>query len=244
MRPRLADLFRRPIAHRGLWSPSGPPENSLAAFRAAAGAGYAIELDVRLSADGVPVVFHDADLKRMTGQAGDPSALTARELAHLSLAGSDQTIPTLTEALDAVGTGVAVFVELKSTPVQEGALETRTARLAATHRGPVALISFNPTALAVAAEAAPGVPRGLTGSDHVTHAAHVVARGGFAPFSAADLEHAQPDFLLPGKTLLAREGRALRRFGLPLVTWTLRASTEVRDLAPLCDAWMFEGFAA
>ena len=43
-------LFHPPIAHRGLWSPDGPPENSLGAFQAACAAGYGIELDIQLSA--------------------------------------------------------------------------------------------------------------------------------------------------------------------------------------------------
>ena len=60
-------LFAPPIAHRGLWRPDGYPENSLGAFQAACQAGYGIELDVQISADGEAVVFHDGALKRMTG---------------------------------------------------------------------------------------------------------------------------------------------------------------------------------
>ena len=63
-------LFHPPIAHRGLWSPDGPPENSLGAFQAACAAGYGIELDVQLSADGEAVVFHDDKLERMAGARG------------------------------------------------------------------------------------------------------------------------------------------------------------------------------
>ena len=55
-------LFAPAIAHRGLWTPDGPPENSLAAFQGACAAGYGIELDVQLSADGEAMVFHDEDL--------------------------------------------------------------------------------------------------------------------------------------------------------------------------------------
>ena len=80
---------RGPIAHRGLHSP-GVPENSLAAFRAACDAGYAIELDVQPSADGVAMAFHDATLDRMTGAAGPVDALTAEALGHLRLAGSGE----------------------------------------------------------------------------------------------------------------------------------------------------------
>ncbi|HEY5107000.1 MAG TPA: glycerophosphodiester phosphodiesterase family protein, partial [Caulobacteraceae bacterium] len=80
-------LFSPPIAHRGLWSPGGAPENSLGAFQAACAAGYDIELDVRLTRDGEAVVFHDAKLGRMTGAAGRIGDHSADELAALRLAG-------------------------------------------------------------------------------------------------------------------------------------------------------------
>lgn len=71
-------LFAPPVAHRGLWSPHGAPENSLAGFQAACAAGYGIELDVQLSADGEAMVFHDDTLARLTGRrAGWPSARPA-----------------------------------------------------------------------------------------------------------------------------------------------------------------------
>ena len=55
-------------AHRGLFDNEGDvPENSLAAFKKAVDEGYGIELDVQLSKDKVPVVFHDAGLYRMCG---------------------------------------------------------------------------------------------------------------------------------------------------------------------------------
>ena len=62
--PLLGVLY----AHRGLFdNDTDAPENSLPAFRRAIEAGYGIELDVQLSKDGVPVVFHDASLERMCG---------------------------------------------------------------------------------------------------------------------------------------------------------------------------------
>ena len=56
------------IAHRGLYDAAqGIPENSLAAFRAAAEGGYGAELDTRLTKDGVVVVSHDSNIRRITG---------------------------------------------------------------------------------------------------------------------------------------------------------------------------------
>ena len=66
MSERFFDVSGYAYAHRGLWG-GHTPENSLAAFEAARAAGVGVELDVRLTADGVPVVFHDAGLERMCG---------------------------------------------------------------------------------------------------------------------------------------------------------------------------------
>src|SRR5271167_829930 len=92
-------LFGPPIAHRGLWSLGGPPENSLGAFQAACAAGYGVELDVQLSADGEAVVFHDATLKRMTGRQGRVADYTAADLGEMRLVDGEETIPTLADTL-------------------------------------------------------------------------------------------------------------------------------------------------
>src|SRR5207302_812759 len=91
---QVHELLARPFAHRGLHS-DGCPENSLPAFDAAIHAGFGIELDVRLSADGAPVVFHDADLGRLCGVDARVSQLPVRELCRTRVAGSTDTIPTL-----------------------------------------------------------------------------------------------------------------------------------------------------
>ena len=83
-------------AHRGLFdNETDAPENSLNAIRKAMKAGYGIEFDVQLSKDNVPVVFHDASLKRMCGVDGNVWDYTLLELQNLKLANSNQTIPTL-----------------------------------------------------------------------------------------------------------------------------------------------------
>jgi glycerophosphoryl diester phosphodiesterase len=137
-------LFAPAVAHRGLWSPDGAPENSLGAFQAACQAGYGVELDVQLSADGEAMVFHDDDLERMTGVAGRLSDRTAAELAELRLAGSDERIPTLAETLRLVGRRALVHVELKTPYGRVGPLEQRTHEIIIDHAGPVCVIGFNP----------------------------------------------------------------------------------------------------
>lgn len=131
-----------PLAHRGLHEP-GVPENSLPAFRAAAAAGYGVELDVYLSRDDVPVVVHDASLGRMTGTDVRIGQLTVAQLAEVRLEGTDAHIPTLAEAL-AVLREVPVMVEVKQPWIRPGKLENRTAAVLDTHDGPCCVASFNP----------------------------------------------------------------------------------------------------
>ena len=110
-------LGQTAFAHRGLWAPDGAPENSIAAFQAAATAGVGIELDVQLTKDGVPVVFHDPALERMTDATGPVWERTAEDLATLTLAGTSERIPTLSEVARALPAGTPVLVELKASPV-------------------------------------------------------------------------------------------------------------------------------
>ncbi|MCL2069645.1 MAG: hypothetical protein FWH19_01490 [Treponema sp.] len=99
-------------AHRGLHS-EDLPENSLGAFAAARKGGYGAELDVHLSKDGQAVVFHDDDLKRACGIDRPLSDLSWEELSALSLFGTKERIPLLSDVLGVLG-DTPVIVEIKS----------------------------------------------------------------------------------------------------------------------------------
>jgi glycerophosphoryl diester phosphodiesterase len=235
-------LFAPPVAHRGLWSPDGAPENSLAGFQAACAAGYGIELDVQLSADGEAMVFHDDRLARLTGADGRLAERTTAELAELRLAGTDERIPTLQETLALVGRRALVLIELKTLAGAVGPLEQRVHEIIVDHAGPVAVIGFNPYSHAWFAERHPDVLRGLdsyaygdaTWMDAETRAAF------------ARLEHvaiARPHFLALGLDMLPSEAAARRRAeGMPVVAWTVRAPDQWTALAGACDNLIFEGF--
>ena len=101
------------FAHRGLHG-ADRPENSLAAFTAAAARGLGMECDVQLTADDEAVVFHDFTLDRMTGQRGAVVERTAAALSAIPLAGGGETIPSLRALLDVVAGRVPLLIELKS----------------------------------------------------------------------------------------------------------------------------------
>ena len=144
------------LAHRGDWRTA--PENTLAAMRAALAnpACDGLELDVRGSREGIPILLHDATLDRVQGRPGRPEELPIDDLAEAG-------IPTLADMLAAVGTRPFVDVELKGAPVPsvipvlEGARGTGLARTVVT--------SFEPTTLAWVGDHRPGWPRWLNAMD-------------------------------------------------------------------------------
>jgi glycerophosphoryl diester phosphodiesterase len=121
----LLDLSARPIiAHRG--ASGSAPENTIAAFELAVAHGAdAIELDVRLTADRVPVVLHDATLDRTTSGRGPLGTLTLEQVRGLDAAvrfpafrGLGVTVPTLAEVLRATP-DIPVLLEIKEPAAQE-----------------------------------------------------------------------------------------------------------------------------
>ncbi|MBL8772814.1 MAG: glycerophosphodiester phosphodiesterase [Phenylobacterium sp.] len=235
-------LFHPPIAHRGLWSPDGPPENSLGAFQAACAAGYGIELDVQLSADGEAVVFHDDRLKRMTGRDGRIRDYTAADLAEIRLAGTDERIPTLLETLALVGRRAMVHVELKTPFGEVGPLEQRVHEVIGDHNGPLCVIGFNPYSHAWFAERYPGVLRGLD-SWSWDRPADMAAdqRRAYRDLEQVDL--ARPHFLALGLDVLPHPRAAqLRAQGMPVVAWTVREPAQWDAVRDSCDNLIFEGF--
>lgn len=164
-RKKAVQPFLRPFAHRGLWG-EGVPENSLAAFDAAAEAGFGIELDVQLSADGTVMVFHDYTLDRMCSKEGLLSELSAEELTNIPLNGArfPQFIPTLRQVLEVVNGRVPLLIELKGES-GDTALVPALLREMADYQGAWCVESFNPLLLRAVKKQAPHVVRGLLSSD-------------------------------------------------------------------------------
>ena len=192
-------LTARPIAHRGFHdAASGRPENTLAAFEAAAAAGYAIECDLHLSADGIPVVFHDDDLARLTGKAGAVGAQPADALNRLRVLGSAEKIPTLDELLALVRGRVPLVIELKRSPGREAALAGETVARLRNYAGPAALMSFDPALLAAARATGATFPIGLTAAGDWRAAARLCKamwnlRVDFVSYAIDDLPTPLPD---------------------------------------------------
>lgn len=229
-------LLRWEYAHRGLHG-EGVPENSLAAAKAAIAAGMGIECDIQRSRDDHPMVFHDWELARLTGEAGETDARTAAALETLHLLGTDQHPVRLARFLEIIAGQVPLLIEIKSRSdydVQSSCLQV--ARLLEAYRGDHAVMSFDPRMGEWFARHAPATPRGLVITDTLDHGFKSAWR------TPGALERAAPDFLAADvRDIPHAFSRLWRETGRPLLTWTLR-SPELRAHAlSHADALIAEG---
>lgn len=244
-------FLNAPIAHRAYHDAgAGRPENSRAAIRAAIAAGYGVEIDLQLSRDGQAMVFHDYELSRLTEAKGAIRTRTAEELAQVKLRHGDEGVPTLVEVLGLVAGQVPLLIELKD---QDGAmgegigpLEAATARALDGYSGDVALMSFNPHAVAEMARLCPDRPRGLT------TCAYAAEDWPLLPKSTRDHLAQIPDYDRVGACFISHDSTDLtsphvariKATGAPILTWTIKsreAETKAREIA---DNITFEGYAA
>jgi glycerophosphoryl diester phosphodiesterase len=236
-------LTERPIAHRGLHG-QGAVENTASAFTAAIAAGYGIETDLQITADGEAVVHHDATLGRLTDGRGALAAMTAADLKRVKLKDTADRIITLGELLDLVAGRATLAIELKSLGDGDRRLPLRAAQVLAGCAGPAALMSFDPFQVAVVREAAPGITRGLVAERARGRAGETFgARWRRAADYVGNLARARPQFLAYSVTdlpalppLLARH--VLRR---PVLTWTVCSEADRAKAAKWADQAIFEG---
>lgn len=251
MTPALpAGFLSVPIAHRALHdAAAGRPENSRAAIRAALAAGYGIEIDLQLSADGCAMVFHDDDLDRLAQAGGPVRAQSRAKLRATPLKGGDgEGIPDLAEVLALVAGQVPLLIELKDQHGQmgptEGRLEQAAAAALADYRGPAALMSFNPHSVAAVAQLAPGIARGLVTS------AYDPDEWPELPGETCDHLRGIPDFASSGASFISHEASDLARplvqrmrdSGVPVLCWTVTSLRQDAAARAFADNVTFEGY--
>lgn len=215
------------IAHRGACRHA--PENTLAAFRMAAELGAdGIELDAKLTADGLVVVLHDSTLDRTTtghGRVADHTLAEIKALeagAHFSPEFAGEPVPTLEEVLQAVGDRLLINVELGNyaTPrdrLPEAVVETvRGCGM----QSRVLLSSFNPLALRRARAADPSIPIGLLLMPREPAWQRLL----FYLLSPKDFLHLNDGLITPER--MARQGRARR----PVIAWTVNDADRMKAL--------------
>jgi glycerophosphoryl diester phosphodiesterase len=211
------------VAHRG--ASARVPENTIAAFQAAVEEGAdVVELDVRLTEDAIPVVFHDPDVTSTTDGTGYVHQLTLAEVKRLDASPGEHErheVPTLAEALEAIR-GVGVNLEIKNLPGEPDFDSPREATLEAAvgilrevrFDGPVLVSSFNWLTIERARELAPEIRTGfltIAPIDPWAALVYVRSRG--------------HDFVLPQSPALLGAGadfvREARSEGVRVGTWVV-----------------------
>jgi glycerophosphoryl diester phosphodiesterase len=225
----LRSLLAMPFAHRGLHS-AGVPENSLAAFAAAVDAGLGIELDVRLSGDGVPVVHHDATLLRSCGVQRRLADVSVADLSTLTLLDGGGRIPTLEESLRRIAGRTPLLLDLKAPtrPAARRRLVDGVSDLVRGYAGPVGIVGFDPWVLTGVASRVPGVAVGQTGGvSPTTFEGRWWLRPALHPVDALwGRRMSRPHFLLFNVQRLPSAPVARLRRELPVVAWTVRTAEE------------------
>lgn len=203
----------------------------MAAFRAAIAAGLGIECDIRKSSDGRAMVFHDAELERLTGHTGAMGARSVGDLTAIALTGSDETIPTLRDLLELVAGKAPLLLEVKSDdrrPID--ALCRAVRRDLDGYRGLAAVMSFDPRVPRWFAEHDPETLRGLVVSEQNSRTLMAAIK------RRLSVSHARPDFLaLDIRDLPSGLARRQPAKGRALFSWTVRSAAQL-DVALQCGA--------
>lgn len=231
------------FAHRGYFdNRNNIPENSLLSFEKAIENGYGIELDVQLSSDGVPVVFHDADLERITGNTGKVWEYTAKQLGEMNLLGTDQTIPTLEQAMEFIGGRTPVIVEHKMDRVDTAVCE-KSYEIMQDYTGNWCMKSFDPRAVMWYKSNAPQVIRGQLAQEYWKEekfkgdplytalsflVSNVITRPDFISYKAADADNIAL--------------KICRLMGADTACWTLRSPQEYAQAKDSFDMYIFDSF--
>jgi len=246
-----AVFFDRPIAHRALHDVgAGRAENSTKAIAAAIDANYGIEIDLQLSSDGVPMVFHDYDLARLAEATGAVAQRTAADLGKIALRHDGDGIPTLAQVLAQVDGQVPLLIEFKDQDglmgPNVGALGGAAAKLLRDYAGPYAVMSFNPHATAELKSLLPDVPRGIVTDPYraddwpmlpATVRDHLRSIPDYADTGSCFVSHKQSD-------LTAEPVTTLKAQGATILCWTVKSAEVEARARQIADNITFEGYLA
>lgn len=238
MKKDLNFLKNKIVAHRGYHDKDkGIPENSMLAFKRAIDENYLIEFDLHLLKDGKVVVFHDDNLKRMTGIDALIKDKTYEEIKQLKLLDTNERIPLFSEVLNLVNGKVPIVIELKY-DTKCGFLEDKVLEILKDYKGKYAIKSFNPLTVNYLRKKAPNVIRGQLSSDFKDDKINIIKK----KFIQSMIYNfiTKPDFIsydiraLPNKKI-----KRLRKNKL-IMAWTIRDKKTYIKALDMCDTFIME----
>lgn len=230
-------------AHRGLHDNGGEaPENSMKAFSRAVEAGFGIEMDIQLTKDRIPVVFHDFTLERVCGKQGKIKDFTYEELQQLTLFNSRERIPGFREVLELVGGKVPLIVEFKIEYKDMG-LCMEADKLLNVYDGLYCMESFNPLALLWYRRKRPHVVRGQLSDAFSREEKH-------CHIMQLILENlllnclTKPDFIAYNHKYPKMLSRRLCRklYHNTAAAWTIKSQAELENARKDFDIFIFDSF--
>lgn len=241
----LKDFMEIYYAHRGLHQEKNiSPENSLAAFKLAVDNGYGIELDVQLTKDLIPIVFHDADLKRVCGVDKKVRDMSLSKLRKLRLYDSNEIIPTLKEVLDLVDGKVPLIVELKVYNKEDIDCPI-IAQLLDGYKGLYCIESFNPISVLWYKKNRPHIVRGQLATKNIYD--NSSSKQKILNFTLRNLMFnylSKPDFIAYNQKISQSISFNICRFLYkPLtVAYTIKSQDILNKKKNKFDLFIFEGF--
>ncbi|WP_214021613.1 glycerophosphodiester phosphodiesterase family protein [Methanoculleus sp.] len=198
------------IGHRG--ARGLEPENTLRALRRGMVCADLVEVDVRLTKDGIPVAIHDATVDRTTDGTGPVKGYTIEDFTRLD-AGEGETIPTLLEVLDLVQGEKGLVVEIKESGTEAIVVSVIMDRMPER----LFLVSFHPESVAMAKRLLPGAQAGLIYSGEIVD-----------PVGLA--RSVQAEIILPRRDRVSRElVERAHNTGLLVVPWLLNTADDIDE---------------
>ena len=241
--PDVSPLKGWYYAHRGLHdNESDAPENSMAAFRKAIEAGYGMEMDVQLSKDRIPVVFHDETLNRVCGVDGNVRDYTYEELQQFSLCKSAERIPKFADFLELVNGQVPLIIEIK---IHENAdtVCSIVDKLLREYQGVYCVESFHPFAVKWYREHRPEVIRGQLSSSFKKPGRTITFSQRMVQYLITNVL-CRPDFIAYDHRYKNNISRVICKhlYCALGVTWTVKSQAELDACRKDFDLFIFEGF--
>lgn len=242
-RPDYSALMKKYYAHRGLHdNETDAPENSMAAFKKAVDAGYGIELDVQLTKDRIPVIFHDETLRRVCGVRGNLRDYTYEELQEFPLLKSKERIPKLDDFLSMVDGSVPLIIEIKVHEDVDTVCSVAD-QLIREYRGPYCVESFHPLAVKWYKDHRPEVIRGQLST--------CFSKDGEIESWEKRLLHyllfnfgTRPDFIAYDCRFRGNISRRICKnlYKALSVAWTVKSQEQMEACRKDFDLFIFEGF--
>lgn len=210
------------IAHRGMFNNIDIPENSLSAFKNALKKDIAIELDVQLTKDDVLVVFHDENIKRMTGINKELKDINYDELKTYHLLNTKETIPTFKEVINLINSKVMLDIEVKTTKHVEKISNILLKQLA--NYNNFVIKSFNPKIVRYIKKTNPNIEVGYLMTDDYNNRLYNL----LLP-SKLMIKYSKANFLALDKKLLKKKKYLKTSHKYPTLIWTIKAHNEMKD---------------